>query len=96
MYHLMTPSQLEIKFFWPLTEQIDLDLDYRGCDTRPKISASPFVLGGTGINYALCDATVTTAVLKLTEDTVTFTYKEEPPWYRKLILKIIGFKWEKR
>ena len=26
--------QQEIQFFWPLTEQIDLDLDYTGCDTR--------------------------------------------------------------
>lgn len=24
--------QLEIKFFWPLTEQIPLDLDYSRCD----------------------------------------------------------------
>jgi hypothetical protein len=25
-------TQLEIKFFWPLTEQIDLDLDYKLCN----------------------------------------------------------------
>lgn len=25
-------TQLEIKFFWPLTEQIDLDLDYKPCN----------------------------------------------------------------
>jgi len=26
-------QQLEIKFFWPLTEQIPLDLDYTGCES---------------------------------------------------------------
>lgn len=25
-------NQLEFKFFWPLTEQIDLDLDYKRCN----------------------------------------------------------------
>ena len=25
-------TQLEIKFFWPLTEQMDLDLDYKRCN----------------------------------------------------------------
>ena len=87
--------QLEIQFFWTLTEQIDLDLDCTGCDTRPKISSSNIgVLGYTGITTATCGTTV--PVLKLTEDSVTFTYKEEPPWYRKLLFKLIGFNWEKR
>jgi len=31
-------QQLEIKFFWPLTEQIPLDLDYADCEA-PKLSA---------------------------------------------------------
>jgi len=27
-------EQLEFKFFWPLTEQIPLDLDYSSCSHR--------------------------------------------------------------
>lgn len=88
-------QQLEIKFFWPLTEQIELDLDYNGCDTRPKITTNRFDFGGTGITVAAAYGTVT-PILKINEDAVTVTYKESPSWYRKLILKIIGFKWEKR
>ena len=30
-------EQLEFKFFWPLTEQIPLDLDYTGCATKISI-----------------------------------------------------------
>ena len=29
-------QQLEIQFFWPLTEQIPLDLDYSPCDNYSK------------------------------------------------------------
>lgn len=86
--------QLEIQFFWPLTEQIPLDLDYEGCAIEQKLpTMSTWYTNGaltsTHVNWPV-------TVLKLTEDAVTFTYKEEPPWYRKLMLKIIGFNWEKR
>lgn len=88
-------NQLEIEFFWPLTQQIPLDLDYRGCDTRPKITTENLIFNGTGINIGSL-GTVTQA-LKLNVDSITFTYtnKEEPPWYRRMLLNIIGFKWEK-
>jgi hypothetical protein len=86
--------QLEIQFFWPLTEQIPLDFDYEGCDTRLKITTSDLLYGRITATSPL--TTWGTSVLKLTEDSVTFTYKEEPPWYRKLVLKLIGFDWEKR
>lgn len=86
--------QLEIQFFWPLTEQIPLELNYEGCDTIPKITTSN-LLHCTGIN-ATASTTLYTPILKLSEESITFTYKEEPPWYRKLVLKLIGFDWEKR
>ena len=39
--------QLSINFFWPLTEQIPLDLDYTDCD-RPKYIYSDSRLVGVG------------------------------------------------
>jgi hypothetical protein len=40
--------QQEIEFFWPLTEQIKLDLDYTECD-KPKLwTTLPISNGGTG------------------------------------------------
>ena len=38
-------KQLEIQFFWPLTEQIPLDLDYRPCEEYSQLS---ILNGGTG------------------------------------------------
>ena len=44
--------QLEIQYFWPLTEQIPLDLDYTECN-QPKYSVpigyfGSSLYGGTG------------------------------------------------
>jgi hypothetical protein len=84
--------QLEIQFFWPLTEQIPLELDYEGCAVQKTPTyTSSFTYDGlisTQVNWG-------TPVLKLAEDTVTFTYKEEPPWYRKILFKLLGIKLEK-
>jgi len=41
--------QQEIKFFWPLTEQIPLDLDYSVCQ-KPSL-VIPAVQGGTSITF---------------------------------------------
>ena len=39
--------QQEIQFFWPLTEQVPLDLDFTECD-KPRIYWSTEVLGTSG------------------------------------------------
>ena len=57
-------NQLEIQFFWPLTEQIPLELDYANCE-KPKFSTNT---GGTflcspGGSYVL--TTGTTSILTL-------------------------------
>jgi hypothetical protein len=39
--------QLEIQFFWPLTEQIPLDLDYSECN-QPKLSVPSVPWGSIG------------------------------------------------
>jgi len=54
-------QQLEIQFFWPLTEQIPLDLDYTNCEKQkiwgPINSTSALMIGNGGTitssNYAL-------------------------------------------
>lgn len=40
-------QQLEIQYFFPLTEQVPLDLDYTNCDTR--VFTSLPIVGGTGL-----------------------------------------------
>ncbi len=82
--------QQEISFFWPLTEQIPLDLDYAPCEP-PKLTVSY----DTDVTVALYPAgswgTVGAVTIKAKELTIETPYM---PWYRKLAFKLLGFKWE--
>ena len=57
------PNQLEFKFFFPLTEQIPLELDYTDCE-RPKLhytSGSPCIVGSTGTTWTTVASNITTS-----------------------------------
>ena len=92
-------KQLEIDFFWPLTEQMPLDLDYNGCD-KPKMYAP---IGAVPSNYAFYNTTgdsahgtITASKLTIDVGTTVFKVEEEPPLYRKVIYKLMNIKWEKK
>lgn len=95
--------QTEFKFFWPLTEQIDLDLDYSNCE-KPRIWTSTGLTGGTGASpmYLMSNGnenswvSVSASRLQIDTETTVFATKEEPPFYRKWLLKLLGIKWEKK
>jgi len=84
--------QTEIQFFFPLTEQIPLGLDYTGCEP-PKMTVSYTNGDTTGFAFYPTGTWegVGTITLKATELTI-----ETPnmPWYRKLAFKLLGFKWK--
>lgn len=91
-------QQLEIKYFWPLTEQIPLDLNYEECE-KPKISvpidftgASNFVFSSQGT----VGTTITASHLTLDIETTKIKVKEEPGICRKLLYKCLGLQWEKK
>jgi hypothetical protein len=82
--------QTHIEFFWPLTEQIPLPLDFTDC-SKPKLY-TPI----DGFTLANSDATWTTAMSSsgVTINCGTLTVKGMPmPWYRKMVFKLMGFKW---
>jgi hypothetical protein len=92
-------KQSEIEFFWPLTEQIQLDLDYTNCE-KPRIYTS-LPLTGTGVTtYASFNSnaymSITASSLSIDVETTTFKVTEEPPWYRKLLYKLLDIQWEKK
>ena len=94
--------QQSIQFFWPLTEQISLDLDYTDCD-RPKLHYDNSVLSNTGICFTNGTTASTWVAMdispqKLTVDVenITFKQKTKPNLFRRLIYKIIGVNWELR
>ena len=88
-------NQLEFKFFWPLTEQISLDLDFTGCEkennytfSESVISAGAFTLGA---NYTT--ASISAGHLQLDIDKTTIKTDGKPPLIRRVLYKLLGLKW---
>jgi hypothetical protein len=85
-------TQLQIEFFWPLTEQMSLDLDYAPCEP-PKLTLQYDT--GVGVGFYTTGSgswgTLGAVTIKAKELTIETPYM---PWYRKLAYKIMGFKWK--
>jgi len=92
--------QTEIQFFWPLTEQIGLDLDYTDCE-QPKLYS-------TGTTFAFHEPTWTTniapqltvtpidSVGQLSIGGINVGLETEPKWYQKVLFKLLGFNWKEK
>ena len=87
--------QQEIEFFWPLTEQIPLDLDYSVCE-KPKLSVTDCGITNITINNGNLDTTISfiASNFNIDVDTTTIKVKEEPNLIRKALYKGLGLKWE--
>ena len=88
-------QQLSIDFFWPLTEQIPLDLDYTDC-AKPQLtypvdfSTSPITIS----NGMIGATTITASRLHLDVDTTVIKSNTKPPLIRRGLYKLLGLKWE--
>lgn len=103
------PRQLEIEFFFPLTEQIPLDLDFTPSEDyikeqRRKQAASSYSIGNgnigigyvtrkTDINTTSLSVQAVNAVGQLRIGSIDIGLEKEPKWYQKLIYKLLGFNW---
>ena len=90
--------QQQIEFFWPLTEQIPLDLDYEECE-RPKIIWETTVLGTNGQVLTIAGGgtsfvTLSAGNMSLDIDTTTIKVKDKPNLCRRTLYKCLGLKWE--
>ena len=90
--------QLEISFFYPLTEQIPLDLDFKNC-IKPGIygpvdGLSSNYLISAGGNWSIVN---TTPTLTIDVDTcpITIRSKVKPNFIKRLIYRSLGMKWTK-
>lgn len=104
------PRQKQFEFFWPLTEQIPLDLDYTDC--AKKQSSSLIISDGTGIAFANNTWGTVTAtssnfntqlsvmpmdcVGELAIGAIKVGLESEPKWYQKLLYKALGFNWKNK
>ena len=89
--------QQQIEFFWPLTEQIPLDLDYDSCKRPVNWTTQTITTSSGGMSNTIVShmpPVWTTNSFRLQENTTTMIVQKEPNFIRKFIYKLIGFKWE--
>jgi hypothetical protein len=84
--------QLEIEYFFPLTEQIKLDLDFTECD-KPKLwTTIPVSIGGTGMTLMSTGGDVTWST-RLGDWEIP-NEKKQPSKLQKFMMKyFLGWKW---
>jgi len=103
-------KQLEIEFFWPLTEQIPLDLDFtpsieynREMSRRNPVWHASWQ--ATGISPIFISGELSTAnlVIKsgdsvgmLNIGSIQVSLQSKPKLYQKILYKLLGFKWEEK
>jgi hypothetical protein len=102
--------QQEIQFFWPLTEQVDLDLDFSQCSPHEYYlrvqgigREGPFPTGmvfkeptwTTNIAPQLTVSPIN-SVGQLSIGGIQVGMESEPKWYQRLLYKALGFDWKKK
>lgn len=96
--------QTEIEFFWPLTEQINLDLDFSPCEkyNQDKLKNSTFI-GNRFDQWSimpngaqLCTITSQKLIIDVDQTPVTIRSKEKPNFIKRYIFKTLGMGWEQK
>jgi hypothetical protein len=96
----MIGTQTEIKFFWPLTEQVDLDLDFSQCSPHEYYLRAKGIAGregpfATGMIYTSIIPSWTTSI-NIDTNNIVVTSEKVPPLYRRLLYKLLGINWKKK
>lgn len=93
--------QLEIQYFYPLTEQINLDLDYTLTHNYEQEKKNKML--ATSVYYSLLNAGVTTMssghigysyTIDVDQSPITVVSKQKPSWVRSYLYKILGVNWK--
>ena len=93
------PKQTEIQFFFSLTEQINLELSYEGCDTKPKLISL-----SEGISYTWGPVSTTVnpqltitpihSVGELSIGGIHVGLDKKPTWIQGRLHRLLGFNWK--
>jgi hypothetical protein len=95
--------ELELKQFWPLTEQIPLEMSYEGCDTQTQSTCSTW---RDSISTSITWGPVTTAINPLLTITpihsvgelsiggIRVGLEKKPTWIQTQLHKLLGFNWK--
>ena len=97
--------QQEIQFFWPLTEQGPLDLDYTDCH-KPRIysNTTDYITTSVGSTYTttpvmtglqIRPTTVNIGYWRIGGDSLQIHREKRPSWLHRTFSKIlIGWEWK--
>lgn len=102
------PKQTEIQFFYPLTEQIELDLDYgpthlhyrakgiAGVHSMPILgTVHEFTTVSTNINpQPQLTITPNNSVGDLSIGNIRVGLEKRPTWIQRQLHKLLGFNWK--
>lgn len=90
-------QQLNIEYFFPLTEQIPLELDYTDC-AKPKlwttIDSGLTLTVGTGGTTTWSTVSISGSQLNLDVEEIEFKLKDKPNLLRRICYKVMGLKWK--
>lgn len=92
-------QQLEIQYFYPLTEQIPLGLDYTDC-VKPKLWTT--IDSGMTLSLSALNGVVGTSnnlgnpsfTINVDAMPITIISKKKPNFIMKFIYKSMGMKWK--
>ena len=100
-------QQLEIEFFYPLTEQIPLELDFKLClDYEERKRKESLYTGnrnridywgnGTGLIYTTTSSSIASSfTIDMDKLPITIQSKYRPNIIKRLIYWSLGMKWKK-
>ena len=102
-------QQLEIQYFFPLTEQINLDLDFKPCEDYSKklqeerwknsvsiTSGMGLMVGSAGTTWTTISNNLGNPSFTINVDAmpITIITKKKPNIIMKFIYKSMGMKWK--
>ena len=89
-------NQLEIQYFFPLTEQIPLDLDYGPTHLhfRAQGIAGVHSLPILGSIHQYKAIPTWTTSINLDTSNIVITSKHKQPLYRRVLYKLLGINWK--
>lgn len=90
-------QQLSIEFFWPLTEQIPLDLEYGPTHIhyRAQGIAGVHSMPILGSIHEYKFAPTYTTSINIDSTNIVVKSEKVPPLVRRLLYKLLGIRWEK-
>lgn len=96
-------SQTKIEYFFPLTEQIGLDLDYTNCLKRDNYTCSSLGTNGMTLAYTGASWSTITPQLTITPNNpvgelsiggINVGIEKKPSWLQRRLYKLLGFNWK--